>query len=106
LPITTKTKATITNMKFYQQINKYMEEADIERLAEQDSREEYEDELDKKEAYKQYLYNKDEPDKNAEQLSLKIEDLMDDLSIADPDAFERLVIFANDLLKFRRGVSL
>jgi hypothetical protein len=28
-----------------------MEEADIERLAKQDSREEYDDELDKKEAY-------------------------------------------------------
>ena len=97
----------ITNMKFYQQINKYMEEADIERLAKQDSREEYDDELDKKEAYKQSLLRQDEePGENAKQLSLKIEDLMDDLSIADPDAFERLVIFANDLLKFRRGVSL
>jgi len=93
-------------MKFYQQINKYMEEADIEKLAKQDSREEYEDELDKKEAYKAYLMGSDEPGENAKQLSLKIEDLMDDLSIADPDAFERLVIFANDLLKFRRGVSL
>ena len=40
-------------MKFYQQINKYMEEADIEKLAKQDSREEYDDELDKKEAYGQ-----------------------------------------------------
>ena len=86
-------------MKFYQQINKYMEEADIERLAKQDSREEYE-EMDREEV------QSEEPGENAKQLSLKIEDLMDDLSIADPDAFERLVIFANDLLKFRRGVSL
>lgn len=99
LPITTRTKATITNMKFYQQINKYMEEADIERLAKQDSREEYE-EMDREEV------QSEGPGENAKQLSLKIEDLMDDLSIADPDAFERLVIFANDLLKFRRGVSL
>ena len=86
-------------MKFYQQINKYMEEADIERLAKQDSREEYE-EMDREEV------QSEGPGENAKQLSLKIEDLMDDLSIADPDAFERLVIFANDLLKFRRGVSL
>ena len=86
-------------MKFYQQINKYMEEADIERLAKQDSREEYE-EMDREDV------QSEEPGENAKQLSLKIEDLMDDLSIADPDAFERLVIFANDLLKFRRGVSL
>ena len=86
-------------MKFYQQINKYMEEADIERLAKQDSREEYE-EMDREDV------QSEGPGENAKQLSLKIEDLMDDLSIADPDAFERLVIFANDLLKFRRGVSL
>lgn len=86
-------------MKFYQQINKYMEEADIERLAKQDSREEYE-EMDREEV------QSEGPGENTKQLSLKIEDLMDDLSIADPDAFERLVIFANDLLKFRRGVSL
>lgn len=86
-------------MKFYQQINKYMEEADIERLAKQDSREEYEG-MDREEV------QSEEPGENAKQLSLKIEDLMDDLSIADPNAFERLVIFANDLLKFRRGVSL
>ena len=86
-------------MKFYQQINKYMEEADIERLAKQDSREEYEG-VDREEV------QSEGPGENAKQLSLKIEDLMDDLSIADPDAFERLVIFANDLLKFRRGVSL
>ena len=76
-----------------------MEEADIERLAKQDSREEYE-EMDREDV------QSEEPGENAKQLSLKIEDLMDDLSIADPDAFERLVIFANDLLKFRRGVSL
>ena len=76
-----------------------MEEADIERLAKQDSREEYE-EMDREEV------QSEGPGENAKQLSLKIEDLMDDLSIADPDAFERLVIFANDLLKFRRGVSL
>lgn len=31
-------------MKFYQQFNKYMEEADIERLAQQDPREIYSDE--------------------------------------------------------------
>jgi len=86
-------------MKFYQQINKYMEEADVERLAKQDSREEYEV-MDREEV------QDEEPGENAKQLSLKIEDLMDDLSIADPDAFEKLVIFANDLLKFRRGVSL
>jgi len=86
-------------MKFYQQINKYMEEADVERLAKQDSREEYE-EMDREDV------QSEEPGENAKQLSLKIEDLMDDLSIADPDAFEKLVIFANDLLKFRRGVSL
>ena len=86
-------------MKFYQQINKYMEEADIERLAKQDPREEYE-EMDREEV------QSEGPGENAKQLSLKIEDLMDDLSIADPDAFEKLVIFANDLLKFRRGVSL
>ena len=86
-------------MKFYQQINKYMEEADIERLAKQDSREEYEG-VDREEV------QSEGPGENAKQLSLKIEDLMDDLSIADPDAFERLVIFANDLLKYRRGVSL
>jgi hypothetical protein len=76
-----------------------MEEADIEKLAKQDSREEYEG-TDKEEV------QSEGPGENAKQLSLKIEDLMDDLSIADPDAFERLVIFANDLLKFRRGVSL
>ena len=86
-------------MKFYQQINKYMEEADIERLAKQDSREEYEG-VDREEV------QSEGPGENAKQLSLKIEDLMDDLSIADPDAFEKLVIFANDLLKYRRGVSL
>lgn len=86
-------------MKFYQQINKYMEEADIERLAKQDSREEYK-EMDREDV------QSEEPGENAKQLSLKIEDLMDDLSIADPDVFEKLVIFANDLLKFRRGVSL
>ena len=76
-----------------------MEEADIERLAKQDSREGYE-EMDREDVLSKG------PGENAKQLSLKIEDLMDDLSIADPDAFERLVIFANDLLKFRRGVSL
>ena len=76
-----------------------MEEADIERLAKQDSREEYE-EMDREEV------QSEGPGENAKQLSLKIEDLMDDLSIADPDAFEKLVIFANDLLKYRRGVSL
>ena len=76
-----------------------MEEADIERLAKQDSREEYEG-VDREEV------QSEGPGENAKQLSLKIEDLMDDLSIADPDAFERLVIFANDLLKYRRGVSL
>jgi len=86
-------------MKFYQQINKYMEEADVERLAKQDSREEYE-EMDREDV------QSEEPGENAKQLSLKIEDLMDDLSIADPDAFERLVIFANDLLKYRKGVYL
>lgn len=31
-------------MKFYEQFNKYMEEADVERLAQQDSREVYSDE--------------------------------------------------------------
>ena len=76
-----------------------MEEADIERLAKQDSREEYEG-VDREEV------QSEGPGENAKQLSLKIEDLMDDLSIADPDAFEKLVIFANDLLKYRRGVSL
>jgi len=76
-----------------------MEEADVERLAKQDSREEYE-EMDREDV------QSEEPGENAKQLSLKIEDLMDDLSIADPDAFERLVIFANDLLKYRKGVYL
>lgn len=37
-----------------------MEEADIERLAKQDPREEYEDELDKREAYKASLLRQDE----------------------------------------------
>lgn len=34
-------------MKFYQQFNKYMEEADIERLAQQDTREVYGEEPEK-----------------------------------------------------------
>lgn len=47
-------------MKFNDLYNDILKEADIEKLAKRDSREAYEDELDKKEAYKANLLRQDE----------------------------------------------
>lgn len=92
-------------MKFSDLAHKILNEVDVDQVNDHldkywNPSEEYEGKMDREQV------QNDEPGENAKQLSLKIEDLMDDLSIADPNAFEKLVIFANDLLKFRRGVSL
>ena len=77
-------------MKFYQQINKYMEEADIERLAKQDSREEYEDELDKKEAYKASLMRSDEPEDGTPTMAY-MGDYKNVIPLADIEGFIRRI---------------
>ena len=98
-------------MKFYEQFNKYMEEADIERLAKQDPREEYEDELDKKEAYKASLMRQDEePDDEIDPLEdpmfRKALDILEDLQARSPDKFEKFVTRLMDIVDYRKGVSL
>lgn len=96
-------------MKFYEQFNKYMEEADIERLAKQDPREAYEDELDKKEAYKQNLLRQDEEpetDPLEDPMFQQALDILDDLRLRDPDKFEKFVQRLNDIVEYKKGVSL
>ena len=98
-------------MKFYEQFNKYMEEADIERLAKQDPREEYEDELDKREAFKQSLLRQDEePETEVDPLEdprfQEALDILEDLRVSYPDDFEKFVIRLNDIIDFKKGVSL
>ena len=97
-------------MKFYEQFNKYMEEADIERLAKQDSREEYEDELDKKEAYKASLMRSDEPEDEIDPLEdpmfRNALDILEDLQARSPDKFEKFVTRLMDIVDYRKGVSL
>ena len=104
----------ITNMKFYQQINKYMEEADIERLAKQDSREEYDDELDKKEAYKASLMRSDEPEDEIDPLEdpfwQHALEVLDGLLAKNPSKFQQgFAKFSqrvDDVIQYRKGVSL
>jgi hypothetical protein len=98
-------------MKFYEQFNKYMEEADIEKLAKQDSREEYEDELDKKEAYKANLLRQDEePEDEIDPLTdpmfQQALDILEDLQARSPDKFEKFVTRLMDIVDYRKGVSL
>ena len=87
-----------------------MEEADIERLAKQDPREEYEDELDKKEAYKASLMRSDEPEDEIDPLTdpmfQKALDILEDLQARSPDKFEKFVTRLMDLVDYRKGVSL
>ena len=87
-----------------------MEEADIERLAKQDSREEYEDELDKKEAYKASLMRSDEPEDEIDPLTdpmfRNALDILEDLQARSPDKFEKFVTRLMDIVDYRKGVSL
>ena len=87
-----------------------MEEADIERLAKQDSREEYEDELDKKEAYKASLMRSDEPGDEIDPLEdpmfQNALDILEDLQARSPDKFEKFVTRLMDIVDYRKGVSL
>ena len=104
-------KETIINMKFNEQFNKYMEEANIERLAKQDPREEYEDELDKKEAYKASLMRQDEePEDEIDPLTdprfQHALDILEDLQARSPEMFEKFVTRLMDLVDYKKGVSL
>lgn len=98
-------------MKFYEQFNKYMEEADIDRLAKQDPREVYDDELDKKEAFKASLMRQDEePEEEMDPLTdpmfQQALDILEDLQARSPDKFEKFVTRLMDLVDFKKGVSL
>ena len=87
-----------------------MEEADIERLAKQDSREAYEDELDKKEAYKASLMRSDELEDEIDPLEdpmfRNALDILEDLQARSPDKFEKFVTRLMDIVDYRKGVSL
>lgn len=87
-----------------------MEEADIERLAKQDPREEYEDELDKKEAYKDSLLRRGEEEEDIDPLTdpmfQQALDILEDLQARSPDKFEKFVTRLMDLVDYKKGVSL
>lgn len=98
-------------MKFNDLYNDLLKEADIERLAKQDPREEYEDELDKKEAYKASLMRRDEePEEEIDPLEdpkfQEALDILEDLRVKYPDTYEKFVIRLMDIVDFKRGVSL
>lgn len=87
-----------------------MEEADIERLAKQDSREAYEDELDKKEAYKASLMRNDDPEDEIDPLEdprfREALDILEDLQARSPEMFEKFVTRLMDIIDYKKGVSL
>lgn len=100
-----------TKMKFNEQFNKYMEEADVERLAKRDPREEYEDELDRKEAYKANLMRQDEePEDEIDPLEdpqfKEAFDILEDIRVRNPEAHEKFVQRLMDIVNFTKGVSL
>ena len=110
-------------MKFYEQFNKYMEEADVERLAQQDPREVYGDEPEEKslsqqgqaeddkvrdEGYEQlekalhkfYEYGyTGSADSNAEAVNQKVVQMLKNLEVDDRD----LDRFANVLMSIILG---
>lgn len=99
------------DVKFLEEAyQKILKEADIERLAKQDSREEYEDELDKKEAYKASLMRSDEPEDEIDPLEdpmfRNALDILEDLQARSPDKFEKFVTRLMDIVDYRKGVSL
>ena len=112
-------------MKFYEQFIKYMEEADIERLAKQDPGEAYEDELDKKEAYKQNLLRQDdetsfkgdldshnfEEQKEEDELENEFYEILGRMKIDQPELFDMFIQRLEDKgfrdqLRSIAGVSL
>lgn len=80
-------------MKFNEQFNKYMEEADIEKLAKQDSREAY-----------------DKPEHEIDPLTdprfREALDILEDLQARSPEMFEKFVTRLMDIVDYRKGVSL
>lgn len=88
-----------------------MEEADVERLAKQDPREVYDDELDKKEAYKSSLMRQDEePEEDIDPLTdprfQEALDILEDLQARSPEMFEKFVTRLMDIVDYKKGVSL
>ena len=82
------------DVKFLEEAyQKILKEADIERLAKQDSREEY-----------------DEPEHEIDPLEdpmfRKALDMLEDLQARSPDKFEKFVTRLMDIVDYRKGVSL
>jgi len=107
LPITTKEKETITNMKFDEIADKIIKEGEYGGWEPEDEKEAA---LDKKEAYKDNLMRRGEDEEEIDPLEdpkfQEALDILEDLQARSPDKFEKFVTRLMDLVDYKKGVSL